>query len=306
MGMSRIIQVRVTGAQARPGEIAASDVARLILGLERAMARAAYLVLGRPRQSASGRHTGAVEAASRLRFVGSGPGSFVQLLALPEARRAIGDELDLPVDDLSRRAFDRLVGFIGAPDDDADVGLAAAVAQLADELGIGERNDTLIVGEPDPGRPQAVVDKATGQRMRHLAQRPPAHREHAVVGLLFEADFERYTARLRLPAGGVVTVSFRAGLADDVQRALRAETQLEGWVRYDTRTGAATSVETRTVVRAEQLLLDDGGWSFNDNPSVVELQQRQGVVGPPDLAELIANDLNEEERDAFLAALSMT
>lgn len=306
MGMSRIIQVRVTGAQARPGEIAASDVARLILGLERAMARAAYLVLGRPRQSASGRHTGAVEAASRLRFVGSGPGSFVQLLALPEARKAIGDELDLPVDDLSRRAFDRLVGFIGAPDDDADVGLAAAVAQLADELGIGERNDTLIVGEPDPGCPQAVVDKATGQRMRHLAQRPPAHREDAVVGLLFEADFERYTARLRLPAGGVVTVSFRAGLADDVQRALRAETQLEGWVRYDTRTGAATSVETRTVVRAEQLLLDDGGWSFNDNPSVVELQQRQGVVGPPDLAELSANDLNEEERDAFLAALSMT
>jgi len=304
--MSRIIQVRVTGAQARPGEIAASDVARLILGLERAMARAAYLVLGRPRQAASGRHTGAVEAASRLRFVGSGSGSFVQLLALPEARGAIGDELDLSVDDLSRRAFDRLVAFIGAPDDDADAGLAAAVAQLADELGIGERNDTLTVGEPDPGRPQVVVDKAAGQRMRQLAQRRPAHREDAVVGLLFEADFERYTARLRLPAGGIVTVSFPAELADDVQRALRAETQLEGWVRYDTRTGAATSVETATVVRAEQLLLDDGRWSFSDNPSVAELQQRQGVAGPPDLAELIANDLNEEERDAFLAALSMT
>ena len=304
--MSRIIQVRVTGAQARPGEIAASDVARLLLGLERAMARAAYLVLGRPRQSASGRHTGVVEAASRLRFVGSEPGSFVQLLALPEARRAIGDELDLPaVDDLSRRAFDRLVGFIRAPDDDADVGLAAAVAQLADELGIGERNDTLTVGEPDPGRPQAVIDKATGQRMRQLAQRPPAHREDAVVGLLFEADFERYTARLRLPGGGIVTVNFPAELADDVQQALRAETQLEGWVRYDTRTGAATSVETATVVRAEQLLLDDG-WSFKDNPSVAELQQRQGVAGPPDLAKLIANDLNDEERDAFLAALSMT
>lgn len=126
-----------------------------------------------------------------------------------------------------------------------------------------------------------------------------------MVGLLFEADFERYTARLRLPAGGIVTVNFPAELADDVQRARRGETQLEGWVRYDTRTGAATGVETGTVIRAEQLLLDDG-WSFKDNRSVAELQQRLGVAGPPDLAKLIANDLNDEERDAFLAALSMT
>lgn len=46
----RILQVRFTGPDARPGQIAAADVARVITGLERAIARAAYLALGRPRQ----------------------------------------------------------------------------------------------------------------------------------------------------------------------------------------------------------------------------------------------------------------
>lgn len=305
--MSRILQVRLTGAEARPGQIAAADVARMIIGLERAIARAAYLALGRPRLAATGRHTAAVEAASRLRFVGTQAGSFVGLLALPDSGLLDSDGLDLQVEDLSRRAFDRLVAFIQAPAEDADAQLAAAVAQLADELGIGERIDTLTLGESDPARPSAVIDLAVRRRMRQLSHRPPTHREDLVVGTLFEADFERHTARLRMPAGGrTVTVSFSPDMADDIQQALRGEAQLEGRVRYDPGTGTATSIETHAVVRAEQLVIHNGDWSFTENLSVAELQQRQGVEGRVDLAELAAEDLTEEERDAFVAALSGT
>lgn len=305
--MSRILKVRLTGPDARPGRIAAGDVARLITGLERAIARAAYLVLGRPRQGVTGRHTTAVEAASRLRFVGTEGGSFVELLALPVAAQGDDNGLDLQVEDLSGRAFDRLVAFIQAPGDNADTQLAAAVAQLADELGIGERADTLSLGEPDPAQPSAVVDMGVRQQMHRLSRRPPSQREDLVVGTLFEADFERHTARLRMPAGrGTVTVTFPADMADDIQRALRSEAQLEGQVQYDRQTGTATSIETRALVRAEQLLLHEGDWSFTEHFSVAELQQRQGVEGRVNLAGLVTDDLTEDERDAFVAALSGT
>jgi hypothetical protein len=46
--------------------------------------------------------------------------------------------------------------------------------------------------------------------MHRLAAQPqPVGRDQALVGLLFEADFEEETAKLRLPDGGVVTVAFR-------------------------------------------------------------------------------------------------
>jgi len=129
-----------------------------------------------------------------------------------------------------------------------------------------------------------------------------------VVGTLFEADFERHTARLRTPAGGgTVTVTFPPEMADDIQQALRIETQLEGRVRYDRGTGTAASIETRAVTRAEQLLIHDGDWSFAENLSVAELQQRQRVKGGNvNLADLAADNLTANERDAFVAALSST
>lgn len=164
-----------------------------------------------------------MEAASRLRFVTTQAGSFVGLLALPDSEQ-VDSGLDLQVEDLSRRAFDRLVAFIQVPADDIDAQLAAAVAQLADELGIGERTETLTLGEPDPARPSAVVDMAVRQQLRRLSRRPLSSRDDLVVGTLFEADFELHTARLRMTArGGTVIVTFSPDLADDIQQSLRSE-----------------------------------------------------------------------------------
>lgn len=302
--MSRIVQVRLVGPEARPGHIAAADVARVITGLERAMARAAYLVLGRTRRSPSGRHTKAVEAASSLRFVGVEAGSFVELLALPDLSPADSELLDLNAPDLSTRAFDRLVSFIGQPTDGGDAELAAAVAQLADELGIGERTQLLTIGEPDPSRPSATIDQLVRQQMRQLSRDLAVHREDAVVGTLFEADFERQTARLRTSTGGVVTVTYPAEMADQIHQALRGTSQFEGRITYDHKTGMARSIAITVITRAEQLLLFEPEAGFEENLSINELQRRQGVTGPVDLVALQVSDWSDIERDAFLAALS--
>jgi len=62
------LRVELRGADARLGEVRASDVARLILATERAIARVAGVVARRP-VAATGRRTRPVEEASRLRLV---------------------------------------------------------------------------------------------------------------------------------------------------------------------------------------------------------------------------------------------
>lgn len=301
----RIVRAKLEGVNAEPGRVAAADVARIILGLERAIARAAYLVLGKARRG-TGRHSQAIEGAARLRFVGVERGSFVELLALPEGAEPTDEELPFSVADLSSLAFDRLLTVItsGSPDTDAE--LAAAVAQLATELGIGDRNTsiTLINDSEQTGKParRATIDGAVRERMQRLSEQPPASRDETLVGVLFEADFEGNTARLRLASGGVVTVNFSPELADGIQEALRSRARLEGHVRYHPRTAQATSVELRAVSRSTQLELDVD--SFWESQTFAELQAAQGTTGRVDAAALGMTDLTNDERAAFLAALA--
>ncbi|MFF0654942.1 hypothetical protein [Micromonospora tulbaghiae] len=302
----RIVRAKLEGVNAEPGRVAAADVARIILGLERAIARAAYLVLGKARRG-TGRHSQAIEGAARLRFVGVERGSFVELLALPEGGEPTDDELPFSVADLSSMAFDRLLTVItsGSPDTDAE--LAAAVAQLATELGIGDRNTSItLIDDSDTHAGQeprrATIDASVRERMQRLSQQTPASRDETLVGVLFEADFEGHTARLRLGSGGVVTVNFPPELADDIQEALRSRARLEGHVRYHPRTAQATSVELRAVSRSTQLELDVE--SFWESQTFSELQAAQGTTGRVDAGALGMADLTDDERAAFLAALA--
>jgi hypothetical protein len=138
--------------------------------------------------------------------------------------------------------------------------------------------------------------------MHRLAAQPQAlGRDQALVGLLFEADFEEETAKLRLPDGGVVTVAFTPDLADDIHEALRSQARLDGLVRYDPRTSQATHVELRTVERSVQVALD--AEAFWRSESFAALQEAQATTGEVDPAAL-AIDLSDRERADFLAALT--
>lgn len=197
----RTVRAKLEGADAQPGRVAAADVARIILGLERAIARAAYLVLGRPRRGVTGRHAQAIESAARLRFVGAEHGSFVEVLALPDGAEPSDDELPISVADLSSLAFDQLLHAITSDDPQLDAELATVVAKMAADLGIGDRNTSITLvadyagGGPGPRR--ATIDAAVRARMQRLGERRPTSREETLAGVLFEADFEGNTAKLR-------------------------------------------------------------------------------------------------------------
>jgi len=300
------IRAQLEGPDAEPGRVAAADVARIILGLERAIARAAYLVLGRPRRGTTGRHSQAIESAARLRFVGSQSGSFIGVLALPDSVDPSDEELPISVADLSSMAFSRLLDAITSQDPGTDIQLAAAVAQLAAELGIGDRNEaiTLIDGSPaESEEPRTVkIDVVVRERMQRISERRPNTRDDTLVGVLFEADFEGNTAKLRLASGGVVTVSFASHLADEIQEALRSQAGIEGLVHHDARTTQARTVELRAIVRNIQLALhSEEFWLPLDFADLQDQLNTTGRVDPDDLA---IDDLTDDERTAFLAALA--
>jgi hypothetical protein len=301
-----VVRARLEGGDAELGRVAASDIARLILGLERALAGAAYVVLGESRRG-TGRHRQAIENASRLRFVGVESGSVVGVLALPEAD-SVDAEFPFPVPHLSDLAFERVLDTINGGAPGVSPELAAAVARLAATLGIGDRNTSLTLtreatGPSDKESRHAVLDASVRERMHRLAAQPqPVGRDQALVGLLFEADFEEETAKLRLPDGGVVTVAFPPELADDIHEVLRSQARLDGIVRYDPRTSQATHVELRTVERSMQVALD--AEAFWRAESFAAIQEAQGTAGEVDPAGLAINDLSDRDRADFLAALS--
>lgn len=300
----RIIRAQLEGADAELGRVAAADIAHIILGLQRAIARAAYVVLGRSRRG-TGRHSQAIETASRLRLVDIERGSVVGLLALPDLETP-EPELPISVPDLSTLALEHVLDAIDeetAPDAE----LAAAIAGMAADVGIGGRNRSITLvadGDPATRRPdrQATVDAAVRERMHLLSALPPPHRDQALVGVLYEADFEERTARLRLPDGEPVTVSFRPELADQIHQALRSRTWVEGVVRYHPRTSRAVSVELRALGRDSQLPVDTAAFWRSD--SFADLQAVQGVTGMVIPADVAIRDLTPAERAAFLADLA--
>jgi hypothetical protein len=259
----RLLQARLVGVDAELGRVAAADVARVVLGLERAMAQAAYLVLARRRRGTTGRHLLAVERAARLRYVGLEIGSLVQVLALPDDADPVEGELPLRVVDLSERALDRIFDTVEGRGS-VSAGVAGAVAQLAAEVGIGDRHTALELAGPTRAGPdgepagtrQVILDGAVRRRLHGLGTSPPDDpRDETLVGVLVEADFEHNTARLRLPTEVAVEVTFPAELADVVQEALRERSRVDGIVSYDPRTAQARAVELHSVVRGLQLTL---------------------------------------------------
>jgi len=295
----------LTGRETTLGRVPAADVARLILGLERVLARAAYVALGRTRGTPTGRHKAEIEQASRLRFVGIQQGSVVELLALPAHGEPSAGEFDVTVEHLAENAFDHLLNAIRSGKDDIDAHLADAVAHLGEDLGIGERNDKLMIGDADPKQPQrppdnqVTLDHGVRIRMKQIASRAARKQENVLVGTLVEADFERLTARLRSPTGRSVAVTYGEEMADEIHDALRRPAQLVGEVAYDPQSHAARSIELRQVTRADQLALDDR--LFYSQRDVAEYAAEQGVDEPPDLAKLRDPEMTDEEREAFLA-----
>jgi hypothetical protein len=287
------------GSEAALGMVRASDVARLITGLESVVAAAAYAVLGKPRRGSTGRHRAAIEAASRLRFQDVEPGSVVAVLRLPRLTEATDDTLNVDVDDLAGAAFDRIVETFAQPDDQVDPRIARALADLAHDLGIGERHEELLLTSArtaGAGR----LDASAKERMRWLADAPLGHQPDVVVGTLREADFDRRTARLHAATGETVTVEFPAELDDEIQEALRAQAAFEGIITFDPNTATIKRVELRRISTPEPLPFDAS--AFWTTSSVEDLAQAQGVQ--PATFDAPFAEWNEQEIADIASALA--
>ncbi len=262
------------GSGATLGVVRARDIARLIAGLESAVAAAAYATLGKPRRGPTGRHRAAIEAASRLRFQNVEPGSVVAVLRLPNLAEATPDTFEVGVDDLAGAAFDRIVASFDLPDDQVDPGIARALADLGQELGIGERHDELLLTSARTTG-QGRLNGAAKERMRRLADAPLGHQPDVLVGTLRAADFDRRTARLHTSTGETVYVDFPADLEDQIQEALRGKATFEGIVTFDPTTTTVKRVELRRISNPDPLPFDTS--AFWETTSVEALAEAQGV-----------------------------
>jgi len=300
--MPRRITARLEGEFARFGEVPAADVAHLILGLERAIGRSAASVIGR--RPATGRRGGLVEAATHLKLVAVEEGSIAPVLELP-ALELGGDDatLEMDVADLGDLALDATLTLLEAEDPNPDI--ADALSQLCDELGIGTRYERLTITSPIDHRDnKLILDAKSRPRVRSIAQGSLAAQSDAVVGTLFEADFERRSARLRTSGRRVVNVQFSEEFADDIQEVLRRQAQLRGQVHYNETTGEATRIEVQRVIRTEQLLLGVEPDEFWSHPTVADLiRQHSGKIAST-RQDIFDADATDQEQQDFLNAIA--
>lgn len=299
------LRIGLTGDEAYLGEVAASDVALLILGIERALSQAASVIVGRPKTT-TGRREQVIADAVRLRLLAVEEGSVVPVMEIPDVELVEGETLDVDVASLGEAALDRIIDAVD-PQVHPDPIIAKALVEFAERLRIGDRYDALTFDARTNGhRREARVDSQVRQRLRsYVDSAPPVPtRPDALVGVLVEADFEKRTARLRTTTEPAVHVSFDEDLADEIQAALRQQASFRGEVVYDAKSNIARSVRLQRIERGEQLVFGLDSEEFWRERTFEDLARLQGAGQPADLEDLYDADASDEERDAFMAAIS--
>lgn len=297
--MARVVRVKLTGEEAQLGRVPAHDVAELLLGIERAVARAAGHLVRRPIKD-TGRWEATLTSAARLRLVAIEAGSVVGVLELPSVEDVDGFELEATT--LSELAWSALLDSV-TDHDDSRIDVVRAVAELGTKVGIGTRYDAVELIDENATHRSVRIDGPKYRQLRAVANSAPGTREATVVGSLVEADFERMSARVRTPAGDAVVVEFDDALADAIQEALRRPMQFEGVVSYDPNTLVVRTVRVRAIRRPEQLLLISDPWEFWRRHSIAELAQQKGITPVTNIEILHDHELSADDVDALLAAL---
>ena len=183
---------------------------------------------------------------------------------------------------------------------------AVALSQLAENLDIGERYETLALSQPGDMPREALLDTTARRRLSEVVQRRTRSDDGGtLVGVLYEADFEKNTARLRTLLGDSVTVRFDDSHAQSIKEALREQAHLQGSVTYNETTAAIISVELTKIVSAEQLGLMPDAENFWMAQSLEELAESQGVSAIDRIEVLQDDTISDKEVEAFLAALEL-
>lgn len=248
-------RVRLAGGRAQLGDVDAGDVAHLITGLQRVIARAAGASIGR-QVTGQGRWGRLPEEVTRFRLDGLGPGSVVLDLSLPEDEDA-ADQLALGDQRLGDRAWDLAMAAVtGERQDDRTV--LEYLARLADDLKLGARYEAVELSRDGRGG-VARLDAGRRAQIQDAVLRLRPVEAGDVLGTLVEADFERGVARVRTDDGEPIVVRFEPELADRVYEALRKPSALAGQVELEPVARRVTAIHVTTITRpgAGQLAFPD-------------------------------------------------
>ena len=273
----------------------------MLLGVERAVARAAGHVIGR-QVKPTGRRGRATEETTRFRLLAIERGSIVGVLELPE-EAADADTLNVDVPSLGQLPLGSALA-TAAGEETEQVDVAEAFVRLVDDVGVGSRFQSLTLEEEGPaGHKMVTLDRPARDRLFEIVSAAPSARDDSLIGVLVEADFESNTARLRTTGGQRIAIRFEAELADSIQEGLRRQAEFLGEVSYDAKTMEARSVSLRRIVRGDQLMIGfDAGdfWA----PSVIDkLAAGQEIGLVEDVSALRDREASDEEVDRLLAAL---
>ncbi len=294
--------LRLAGESARLGQTDAVDVARLIFGANAVIRRTASVLAGR-QPGWAGRLPRHIADAVRLRLCGISEGSLVVELELPDLEDE-PDALKLDDTDLGEAtALTALAVLEGSVTGFGDT--TTAWNQLARDLDIGGRNESLTCTMPSHKRHAVVLDKTARARMVDAARQARRRDETGErVGVLYEADFENNSARLRSAAGVAVVVEFDEEQAESIKAALRERTRLRGHITYNERTSEVVVADLIEILRADQLVLGLPVSDFWLTKSVTELAEEQGVTAVETIDELRDETISEDETKAFMEALA--
>ncbi len=301
--MAARLVLRLTGDDAKLGEVYASDLACLLESVDRAVSRTAAQIVGRAPRS-RGRLSQMIIDATKLRLTAIREGSLVLELAPPDER---SDQEVLALND--RQLADSAIRTVIDVIDGSETGFpeaAAVLKQLAENLDIGKRYEMLAFVQPGEVPREAVLNANARSRLSRAVQRRTHIDDSGTLsGILYEADFEKNTARVRTPLGDSVAVRFDDSHAKSIKGALREQAQIQGSITYNEATTAIVSVELSKIAPAVQLELVSDFENFWISQSLEELAESQGVKVVSRIEDIQDHTISDEEAEAFLSALEL-
>lgn len=282
------------------GDVEMADVGAFMSGIHRVVQHACGHAVGRE-VKVRGRREQAIEQASKIRLAWVESGS-VTVYGNPAVAPPEPGSLLLDTPTISELGLQISFGALGQdaknyPD------VAGTWVAVADELGIGKRFNALRMDDLRTSKPRtAVLDAARKERLRTVAAAASLRSVtgHWVTGRLFEADFDKRTAKLKAPGGGIVTVEFPDELADEIQQALRRYPVLTGEIKFDPKTNQAVSVRVRRINIGQQMPMF--GVDFWNDSTIADLRSGGGLAGVTDPAKLRV-EASDDEWAAFFDAV---
>lgn len=295
------LRVTLLGDDASLGAIPAADVARLLSGIEKVMARAAEVRQGRTGRQA-GRRDAKREAATRLKLRALEHGSLTAVLDIPGGDAA-GETLELDAASLGELAAADTLRTLNEGEKHPRV--AKALAELAANLDIGRRRQKLEIElTAKEGRTRSHIDAAVVERLRRRAEQPTVAEESTITGKMFAVNFENRTAQIRINV--IRTVRFEDNLAEQVKEALLSLTEFRGIITCDAETETIRSLELQDIAPPRQLSLGMGNIDYRSSPTIEQLAAAQGVDLNANYNRTIEVADDDPEIDAFFEALGLT